>query len=391
MDTLVVTHNLQVYSAAISATASIGNAAATINSPTKKEIKAENKKLKERADMLEHKIGSLESSNIRSKRKVECIQTHLKSLSDSLKTEKIKSWNAIEKLLNVTTTQHDMLLSTFHDKIVHIEEEHAVSLRKITRDNNLMAHDNQKAINLLNKEHAKEINTLSTKYIGDLTHMENKHNQTMVSSHEYIQTMFLSLLTGIYYILLQAQLLRKEKSYNAKQAEWQKNKQQLEDKLYEHKSKRRKEISEESSKHKELEREIHELNEWVLELDEERKKACVKERQATKKLQRSNALAHGRLLKLRQEGQTRRDTEDELVGVAKELHRTKEELQIASTLLESSSETKRHMKKEWEDSGSGKRTRGGSRRSPTWVVLMICELLVNGTAPTAIPSNIQTF
>jgi hypothetical protein len=49
--------------------------------------------------------------------------------------------------------------------------------------------------------------------------------------------MFLSLLTGIDYILLQAQLLRTDKSFDAKQAEWQKNKQQLEEKLYEHKSK----------------------------------------------------------------------------------------------------------------------------------------------------------
>jgi hypothetical protein len=96
--------------------------------------------------------------------------------------------------------------------------------------------------------------------------------------------MFLSLLTGIDYILLQAQLLRKEKSYDAKQAEWQKNKQQLEDKLYEHKSKRRKEISKESSKHKELEREIHELNEWVMELDKERKEASIKQQEATRKL-----------------------------------------------------------------------------------------------------------
>jgi cell division protein FtsB len=66
-------HPLKVYSAA---TASTGNAAAAptiISSPSKEEVKAENKKLKEQADMLEHKIGSLESSNIRSKRKVECI------------------------------------------------------------------------------------------------------------------------------------------------------------------------------------------------------------------------------------------------------------------------------------------------------------------------------
>jgi hypothetical protein len=111
--------------------------------------------------------------------------------------------------------------------------------------------------------------------------------------------MFLSLLTGIDYILLQAQLLRNEKSYDAKQAECQKNNQQLEEKLYEHKSKQRKEISEESSKRKEQEREIHDLNEWVLELDKERRKACIKEQEATRKLSHSKALAYGQLQKLR--------------------------------------------------------------------------------------------
>ena len=134
--------------------------------------------------MFERKIGSLESSNITSKRKAECLRTQVISLSGSLKAEKIKSRTAIEQLLLVTTTQHDMLLSTFHDKIAHIEEEHAISLRKISRYNNNMAHDNQKSINQLKKRHAKEIETLSTEYIGDLTQMENKHNKTMVSSND---------------------------------------------------------------------------------------------------------------------------------------------------------------------------------------------------------------
>ena len=67
------------------------------------------------------------------------------------------------------------------------------------------------------------------------------------------------------------------------QSEWQKNKLQLEEKLREHKSKRREEISDEVSKRNELERDIHELNEWIMELDEERKAATVKEREATRK------------------------------------------------------------------------------------------------------------
>jgi hypothetical protein len=75
-----------------------------------------------------------------------------------------------------------MLLSTFHDKIVSIEEGHAISLRKLTRDNNNMTRSNQKSINQLKKRHAKEIELLSTEYLGDLTRMENDHNNTMVSS-----------------------------------------------------------------------------------------------------------------------------------------------------------------------------------------------------------------
>jgi hypothetical protein len=34
--------------------------------------------------------------------------------------------------------------------------------------------------------------------------------------------------------------------------------------------------------------------------------------------------------------------------------------------------------------------RGGSRRWPIHVVLLICELLVNGTPPSAVPKNMQT-
>ena len=201
-DTLGLGHDIHPRTVNPAATASNGNAAAAstiINSPSKEEVKAENKMLKEQADTLERKIGTLESSNITSKRKVECLQTNVKSLSGSLKTEKIKSRCAIEQLLMVTTTQHDMLLSTFHDKISHIEEEHAISLRKFSRYNKNMAHDNQKSINQLKKRHAKEIKTLSNEYIGDLTQMENKHNKMMVSSCECIRGMFISLLTVIYY------------------------------------------------------------------------------------------------------------------------------------------------------------------------------------------------
>jgi hypothetical protein len=48
------------------------------------------------------------------------------------------------------------------------------------------------------------------------------------------------------------------------------------------------------------------------------------------------------------------------------------------------------LKKEWADESAAYK-RGGARRWPIWVVQLICELLVNGTSPAAIPSNIQTM
>ena len=60
-------------------------------------------------------------------------------------------------------------------------------------------------------------------------------------------------------------------------------------------------------------------------------------------------------------------------------------------LIEQSAENKRKLRKEWADEAAAHK-RGGARCWPIWVVQLICELLVNGTAPSAsIPTNIQTM
>ncbi len=51
---------------------------------------------------------------------------------------------------------------------------------------------------------------------------------------------------------------------------------------------------------------------------------------------------------------------------------------------------KLRLRKEWETEREAGRT-GGSCRWPLWVVELICELLVNGTPPSAIPANIGTM
>ena len=60
------------------------------------------------------------------------------------------------------------------------------------------------------------------------------------------------------------------------------------------------------------------------------------------------------------------------------------------TIADESEKAKKKMKKEC-DSKEAASKRGGARRWPIWTVQLICELLVNGTPPTAIPANIQTM
>ena len=56
----------------------------------------------------------------------------------------------------------------------------------------------------------------------------------------------------------------------------------------------------------------------------------------------------------------------------------------------SSASKKKTMKKERRNAEHA-RQNGGKRNWPVWVVQLICELLVNGTPPSAIPANILTM
>ena len=141
-----------------------------------------------------------------------------------------------------------------------------------------------------------------------------------------------------------------------------------------------------------LQNEIGQLNDWVFELDNERKSAESNQRTAEKMYARAKSDAYLRLQKFREERLSRKELEEDFLCVKKALHRTKQELEMAKLLTESSHVTKRRMKKEWVNNyDDGHRTRGGSRHWPPWVVQMICELLINGTAPTAVPSTIQSI
>lgn len=118
-------------------------------------------------------------------------------------------------------------------------------------------------------------------------------------------------------------------------------------------------------------------------------KAAIANKQAAERLSaKDKQLAKDRLEKWHTERHLRQVAEDyaaEQQKAAKEADRI---VKSYEALIEE--DTKRKLQKEWADEEAAHR-RGGARRWPIWVVQLICELLVNGTAPSAIPANIQTM
>jgi hypothetical protein len=110
-------------------------------------------------------------------------------------------------------------------------------------------------------------------------------------------------------------------------------------------------------------------------------KAAIADKQAAERLSaKDKQLAKDRLEKWHTERHLQQKAAKEADRIVKSYE----------ALIEQSAENKRKLRKEWADEVAAHK-RGGAQRWPIWVVQLICELLVNGTAPSAIPTNIQTM
>jgi hypothetical protein len=161
--------------------------------------------------------------------------------------------------------------------------------------------------------------------------------------------------------------------------------------LHDEKSKRFKVMFDEELKCKKLKNKIQDLNDWIFELDEERKVAEANKKVVREKYYDTVRDAQYRLHRWHQERQKRRDAENKMAELDK--HAKKQDEMYAHLLEdfnEITSDPKRSMQKELDDKEAA-RNNGGGRRWPPWVVQLICELLVTGTPPSAIPQIIQTF
>ena len=149
-------------------------------------------------------------------------------------------------------------------------------------------------------------------------------------------------------------------------------------------------ISELNAKH---DKEINEMELWMNEMTSEVTQAMRDKKSALAKVEYDRNIAAKRLQKWTMEKMLRRQAEDNLAKMEKEMKSVKHELEVANRLLAVNNFRKLEMKKEWSGlNATNKRSRrGGSRRWPVWVVQVICELLVSGTPPSAIPSNLLTL
>ena len=126
-------HHFQVYSATVSSNINAVEETPPVISPTMEEVKAERDMLHSIAIGLEHKLDS-------SSKKIESLESKSRSLSNSLKEEKLKSRTAMEQLLLVTTTQTNELIASFQDRFNKLKSDHDNSLHKLLRDSKSERH-----------------------------------------------------------------------------------------------------------------------------------------------------------------------------------------------------------------------------------------------------------
>ena len=121
---------------------------------------------------------------------------------------------------------------------------------------------------------------------------------------------------------------------------------------------------------------VAEMKEWLSEMKDEVTQHQLNSRKASKAAHKQSKLAATRLEKLRAMKEKVGEMRDELADAS----------QLSTKLGDAIASARLEIKRERVVG-----RRGGSASWPVKVVLMICELLVNGTPPSAVPSNLQTF
>ena len=152
--------------------------------------------------------------------------------------------------------------------------------------------------------------------------------------------------------------------------------------LQKEKKKRWEAVAAEVARRCEVESELRDVNEWADELGEElssarqaARSAAKAERAAISAKSKAQSVSAKRLAALGDLKSRLAEAQDNLANESQRRH-----------ALEQMSSIQLQIKRERPVG-----RRGGSSKWPAHVVLLICEQLVNGTPPSAVPANIQSM
>ncbi len=275
--------------------------------------------------MLHSIATDLECKFESSEKKIVSLQSKWWTLADSLKTEKSKSRYAMEQLLIITTTQTYKLLASFQDRFTKLQRDKKTHNKQMSQ----LESEYQVSLTDLENQHNKKITSL-TKSLAFLDNkmkvsLDNKRSkrQKLMTNEESKQKVLENEIHKLneWVFELDNERLVAEKDRNEARA----NKRAA---LKNERAAQKKSMCTES-KCKALESEVEGLNECLFELDNERKAAGKHHQSAKKRYMRAKSEAYLRLHKFREEHLARKEVEDNLLSVKKALCKTEQELEMA--------------------------------------------------------------
>ena len=338
-------------------------------SPSKAAVKRQRTEQKNRADKLE-------ATTKRNQKKIKQLQSEKRQLAQELLRERrasnvvidrtmqearvltaqaLSMMSAAEKKSNEAETKLAKRLETEREKAAErVRAERIIAARKSAR----IRGKNREELERLRQQKDKEVNAVKKKYDS----LKKKLSESA------------------------ARLKSQRETWKAKYDEIDRRSQK---KLSKERNRRRRmaklQLDKSTAMEDELQSLINGLNVMNDELINEVEDAKREKREACRNMKKAAALADNRLNKYRKEKDLKNDLKDELTRVLKAQAKQQETLERYEKMIKEMAGKKKSIKKEYEAG------RKGGGRWPLWVVEVCCELLVQGTPPSAIPANIATL
>jgi FtsZ-binding cell division protein ZapB len=261
------------------------------------------------------------------------------------------------------------------------------ALEMMSKANEMRITERNRASSRIREErahHSRQSERLGRK---QATSIEKLHQEQGSLVNEVQSKFNMKLHKAREKVTMEAMKLKEQRS------SWQKRLSEIDlsskNKLSKERARRRDAVQQQLDRTSAMESQLQEIIEGLgimnYELVDEVKNANSAKRTAIKLYDKSKEAATRRLGQLRQEKEQKNELKDELTRVLRTLEAQEAQLNAYKSMVETLKSSKRNLSREVTAS------RRGGARWPLWVTEVCCELLVDGSPPSAIPSSIGTL